>query len=102
VHKRLIADHALRLYPGSVTPAALKTLRWGVAALGSSDYKEVQEKEMVKAEPKTVGFEGLCDPATGFFCKYDGGKIVGEDKGGSDSSMGITGGKKSGEKRTGL
>ena len=50
---------------------------------------------------KKVGFEGIPDPTTGYYCMYSSGKLMGE-AGRSDAEMGITGGKKSGEKRTGL
>ncbi|GMI48561.1 hypothetical protein TrCOL_g522 [Triparma columacea] len=98
--KRLIVEHAIRLHPGKITISNSKDVIYGISSIGSTSYTTLSTSDMVKVEEKEVGFEGVCDPGTGFFCKYDGGKIVN----GADGDKGVkaTGGKKSGEKRTGL
>eukprot|EP00520_Triparma_pacifica_P010658 CAMPEP_0118654422 /NCGR_PEP_ID=MMETSP0785-20121206/12388_1 /TAXON_ID=91992 /ORGANISM="Bolidomonas pacifica, Strain CCMP 1866" /LENGTH=213 /DNA_ID=CAMNT_0006547095 /DNA_START=233 /DNA_END=874 /DNA_ORIENTATION=+ len=114
VQKRIIFEHARRLQPGNFVNGGKTDVEWGVLKGrgdgnredqgGGEDYEEAEvitKFKKVDAGVGEVGFEGMPDPATGFFCKYDKGKIIETGKR-SDGEMRITGGKKSGEKRTGL
>lgn len=41
----------------------------------------------VKALERNIGFEGTADPASGYYCLYDGGRrVVGNKKGGGASN----------------
>ena len=110
--KRLIGEHAVRLYPRLQAESA--QLEFGLRRVerfvdnepeedGEGDFMIMGKCDSDKVSEKKIGFEGIADAATGYYCLYDGGKVkAGGGSGGSDSEMGITGGKKSGEKRTGL
>ena len=108
--KRLIGEHAVRLYPRLQADSV--ELEFGLRTVegfvdnepkedGECDFAIMGKCDSDKVSEKKIGFEGIADAATGYYCLYDGGKVK-AGGGGSDAEMGITGGKKSGEKRTGL
>ncbi|GMH87760.1 hypothetical protein TrVE_jg2824 [Triparma verrucosa] len=108
--KRLIAEHAQRIYPAMRATGETSALQWGLKSItafvdnkpeATSDEFVALSKIDEDVSEKKVGFEGIPDPTTGYYCMYSSGKLMGE-AGRSDAEMGITGGKKSGEKRTGL
>jgi hypothetical protein len=44
------------------------------------DKSILDEKSPPEGIEKMIGFEGTPDPATGFYCVYDGGKLqIGEE-----------------------
>jgi hypothetical protein len=94
----LLADHAKRLFPLKVTPQV--KLAWGyfqadtgstemtpttggttLSATGSwvvvdpkaSDNSSSKTKDF----DKSIGYEGTPDPSTGYYCKYNEGRLVG-------------------------
>lgn len=108
--KRLIAEHAQRIYPAMRATGGGGAFEWGFKSISAfiDNKPEASDEEFVglakidgDVSEKKVGFEGIPDAATGFYCMYSSGKLMG-DAGKSDAEMGITGGKKSGEKRMGL
>lgn len=76
-----ILKHAKRLYPLQVSNKV--TLQWAYAEGGDEDNKTwtTVDKSIVDGESlpegieKMIGFEGTPDPASGFYCIYDGGQI---------------------------
>ena len=38
--------------------------------------KAVLSETVMESLEKSIGFEGTPDPATGYYCLYDGGKIL--------------------------
>lgn len=65
------------------------TCEWGYLDSGDEDWKAVDVKTVMKDASadgieKSIGFEGKPDPASGFYCVYDNGKL----KLGEESSFG--------------
>lgn len=81
--RAIIAEHAKRLYPLQLT--SKKTLEWGyhTGEDENSEWKIVDKSCMtdaVEGLEKLIGFEGRPDPASGFYCVYDGGRLkLGEE-----------------------
>uniref|UniRef100_A0A7S1YEK3 Uncharacterized protein n=1 Tax=Grammatophora oceanica TaxID=210454 RepID=A0A7S1YEK3_9STRA len=76
VQKSLIIEHSRRLYPLQVSRKA--KLECAYFETESEDWK-VLEKKAVDAPDgiiKMVGFEGRPDPASGFYCRYEKGRLV--------------------------
>ena len=76
-------QHAKRLYP--LQFSSKKTLEWGYH---SGDDENVEWKlvdktavaDAVEGLEKLIGFEGRPDPASGYYCVYDGGRLkLGEE-----------------------
>lgn len=78
--RALIAEHAKRLYPVRVLPDA--AVEWGYdAADGDGDAEWIAvDKSKGEDAPdgieKRIGFEGISDKASGFYCYYHEGRIV--------------------------
>lgn len=76
--RAIIADHAKRLFP--IQLSSKKTLEWGYQTGDGEDseWKLVDKScltDAVEGLEKLVGFEGRPDPASGFYCVYDGGRL---------------------------
>lgn len=75
--------HGKRLYPLQVSKKS--TVEWGYTTDEDDGKWTVVDVKAALAEApdgfeKDVGFEGIPDPATGFYCVYDNGKLkVGEE-----------------------
>mmetsp|Transcript_53722 Transcript_53722/g.160846 ORF Transcript_53722/g.160846 Transcript_53722/m.160846 type:complete len:92 (-) Transcript_53722:190-465(-) len=89
MQRGLIAEHAKRLLPLQVLPKDV--VEW--AYIKDNDGEEewvLISKDICDDAPsgveKKMGFEGLPDPASGFYCHYDQGRLV--DR--SDESKSIT------------
>ena len=59
---------------------AKKTLEWGYFDAENEEWTVVDksildEITLPEGIDKMIGFEGKPDPATGFYCIYDGGKL---------------------------
>mmetsp|Transcript_27033 Transcript_27033/g.41459 ORF Transcript_27033/g.41459 Transcript_27033/m.41459 type:complete len:244 (-) Transcript_27033:37-768(-) len=83
--RALIADHVKRVAPGKVSPT--DRIQWGYRnGNDDGDYwtvinaKELDAKETPPDIEKLIGFEGIPDPASGYYCKYDAGKLVNADE----------------------
>jgi hypothetical protein len=114
----LLADHAKRLFPLKVTPQV--KLAWGyfqadtgstemtpttggttLSATGSwvvvdpkaSDNSSSKTKDF----DKSIGYEGTPDPSTGYYCKYNEGRLVGTVMSTSSSSSANAGGANASE-----
>lgn len=79
----LIAEHAKRLYPLRIK--SNDKVEWGYASGGDGDGewvavspKEAESVAVPEGAEKAVAFEGICDVATGFYCRYHEGKLVNE------------------------
>eukprot|EP01082_Thalassiosira_pseudonana_P006708 g6115.t1 g6115 contig20:831730-832702(-) len=80
--RALIAEHAKRLYP--VQLPANSVLEWGYLTPSNDDDSEgkwtIVDKSVGDDAPsgveKKIGFEGISDKATGFYCYYHEGRIV--------------------------
>ena len=72
--RALIAEHSKRLYPVQIPANAV--LEWGY--IDGEDWK-VMEKSNDDAPngiEKQIGFEGISDKASGFYCYYHEGRVV--------------------------
>ena len=73
--RALIAEHSKRLYPVQIPANAI--LEWGY--IDGEDWK-VMEKSNDDDAPngieKQIGFEGISDKASGFYCYYHEGRVV--------------------------
>jgi len=92
--RALIADHARRLYPLQVSPK--DKIDWGVKEISSSssdseDAWVMVDKSILEegsststalpdALEKLIGFEGTPDPASGYYCYYNEGRLVNAEK----------------------
>ena len=76
-------QHAKRLYPLQLS--SKKDLEWGYQTGDNEniEWKTVDKSCMantVEGIEKLIGFEGRPDPASGFYCVYDGGRLkLGEE-----------------------
>ena len=77
------SQHAKRLYP--IQMSGKKALEWGYLTGDDekSEWKIVDKScltDVVEGLEKLIGFEGRPDPASGFYCAYDGGRLkLGEE-----------------------
>lgn len=87
-------QHARRLYPLQVSPK--DKIDWGVKETSSSssdseDVWFVVDKSILEEESssdisvpdaleKLIGFEGTPDPASGYYCYYNEGRLVNAEK----------------------
>jgi len=74
-------QHARRLFPLQVSPK--DTVEWAYWNDEMDDWKIVDKtvleaSKVPKSVEKMVGFEGRPDPASGFYCFYNEGKLVNE------------------------
>ncbi|KAL9179576.1 hypothetical protein ACHAXT_008866 [Thalassiosira profunda] len=73
--RALIAEHSKRIYPVKIPANAV--LEWG--RMDGEEWVLVDKAsgdEAAKGIEKKVGFEGIADKATGFYCYYHEGRIV--------------------------
>ncbi|CAJ1934717.1 unnamed protein product [Cylindrotheca closterium] len=86
MQRGIIAEHGKRLFPLQVSKKS--TVEWGYkegdSDSDSGEWKVVDVKASLIDVPdgfeKDIGFEGIGDPATGFYCVYDNGKLkVGDE-----------------------
>lgn len=81
--RAIIAEHAKRLYPLQLS--SKKDLEWGYQTGDNEniEWKTVDKScltNAVEGLEKLIGFEGRPDPASGFYCVYDGGLLkLGEE-----------------------
>jgi hypothetical protein len=94
--KRLIGEHACRLFPELTSRQ--RELEFGVGK-GEGEWEVLaglDKGEVAGVPADEVGFEGVEDPATGYYCLYKQGKLVSgstEDKSkGSMDSKKVQGG----------
>jgi len=73
--KLISYQHARRLYPGKIS--AKSKLHWAVKEDETWSALDASSSAMEKGLDKSVGFEGISDPSTGFYCNYKEGRIVG-------------------------
>ncbi|KAL3811413.1 hypothetical protein ACHAXA_005314 [Cyclostephanos tholiformis] len=92
--RALIAEHSKRLYPVQIPPNAI--LEWGYR----SDSEEGGDADAVwvavdksrgddapSGFEKKIGFEGISDKATGYYCFYNEGRIVERGEAGEKTSL---------------
>lgn len=78
--RALIAEHSKRLHVVQIPENAL--LEWGYVDGQDEDEDEwiVVDKSKGDDSPpgieKKIGFEGISDPATGFYCYYHEGRVI--------------------------
>eukprot|EP00526_Cylindrotheca_closterium_P024106 CAMPEP_0113628170 /NCGR_PEP_ID=MMETSP0017_2-20120614/14596_1 /TAXON_ID=2856 /ORGANISM="Cylindrotheca closterium" /LENGTH=187 /DNA_ID=CAMNT_0000538465 /DNA_START=139 /DNA_END=702 /DNA_ORIENTATION=- /assembly_acc=CAM_ASM_000147 len=86
IQRAIIAEHGKRLYPLQVSKKS--TVEWGYMMQGDGDddgeWTAIDVKAALADAPegleKDIGFEGTGDPATGFYCVYDNGRLkVGDE-----------------------
>ena len=80
--RALIAEHSKRLYPVQIPANAV--LEWGMMN-GEEEWMEVEKSKGDDAPDgieKKIGFEGVPDKATGFYCMFKDGKVVERASGG--------------------
>jgi hypothetical protein len=71
------SQHARRLFPLQVSPK--DTIEWGYWEGSDEDGSWIAGDKTVEIPEKCeklIGFEGRPDPATGFYCLYDAGRLV--------------------------
>ena len=75
-------QHARRLFPLQISPK--DRIEWAYWDADGEDWiiagKEALEGDLPKGLEKLIGFEGRPDPATGFYCMYNEGKLVTSDE----------------------
>mmetsp|Transcript_29532 Transcript_29532/g.45078 ORF Transcript_29532/g.45078 Transcript_29532/m.45078 type:complete len:241 (+) Transcript_29532:90-812(+) len=83
MQRGIIAEHAKRLFPLQFT--AKDKVEWGYSGAGPDVAPEqgdwvVVDKSVANDAPsgteKKIGFEGKPDAGTGFYCHYEGGRMV--------------------------
>ena len=76
--RALIAEHSKRLYVIEIPSDAV--LEWGVRGDGEEGEWSVVDKSKgdgaAKGIEKKIGFEGISDDATGFYCYYHEGRVI--------------------------
>ena len=74
----LIAEHARRLFPLQVLKDS--KVEWAFCLEEPEDQWKVVDKSVLEGAPdgieKEIGFEGRPDPATGFYCMYNEGRLI--------------------------
>mmetsp|Transcript_15494 Transcript_15494/g.26242 ORF Transcript_15494/g.26242 Transcript_15494/m.26242 type:complete len:223 (-) Transcript_15494:57-725(-) len=79
--KAIIADHARRLFPLQVKPK--DNIEWAFWQEEPEEIWVVVENSALDGAPsgleKQIGFEGRPDPASGFYCLYNEGRLVDTD-----------------------
>jgi hypothetical protein len=78
MQRGIIAEHARRLYPLKILPK--DTIEWGYAASEEDETMKVVDKSAIEMVndgiEKKIGFQGKADPATGYYCHYENGRLV--------------------------
>ena len=95
------AQHARRLYPLQISKQ--DKVEWGYSSSSSdndsSSWSVVNTKEIATEAglEKKIGFEGTPDPASGYYCLYNGGRRVtaGESAGATEGKATKPNSKKS-------
>ena len=82
--RSLIADHAKRLHPLSVM--AKDKLEWGYCNSDGEWVGVAAVNDFVKNFEKEIGFEGIGDPNSGYYCHYKDGKVIALNTGESQST----------------
>ena len=97
--RALIAEHSKRLYPVQIPPNAI--LEWGYRSDSSVGEEEeaggggdavwvMVDKSRGDDAPagieKRIGFEGISDKATGYYCFYNEGRIVERGEAGGEKT----------------
>lgn len=81
--RALIAEHSKRLYPVQIPSNAV--LEWGYET-NDDEWVAVDKNkggdDVAKGIEKQIGFEGISDKATGFYCFYHEGRVVERDEAG--------------------
>lgn len=79
--RALIAEHAKRLYPLKISQKDV--LEWGYMKSNDDETYTAVSKSVCDDAPhgieKKIGFEGIPDPQTGFYCHYYEGRMVEKD-----------------------
>jgi hypothetical protein len=74
----LIAEHARRLFPLQVSKDS--KVEWAYCLEEPEVQWKVVDKLVLEGAPdgieKEIGFEGRPDPATGFYCMYNEGRLI--------------------------
>lgn len=73
-------QHARRLFPLQVSPQA--KVEWAFRADDAADWSVVASVSMDDLPDnidKIIGFEGRPDPASGYYCVYNEGRLVQSD-----------------------
>ena len=99
--RALIAEHSKRLYPVQIPPNAV--LEWGYllseekeeeaaggGVVGDAVWVIVDKSSGENAPAgieKKIGFEGISDKATGYYCFYNEGRIVERGEAGEKTSL---------------
>mmetsp|Transcript_16466 Transcript_16466/g.25695 ORF Transcript_16466/g.25695 Transcript_16466/m.25695 type:complete len:202 (-) Transcript_16466:109-714(-) len=79
--RSLIAEHAKRLLPLAVLPK--DKVEWGYVD-AEGEWKKVESlNEYPSSFEKSIGFEGIGDPKSGYYCHYKDGKVVAMNEGGA-------------------
>lgn len=81
MQRGIIAEHSKRLYPLKVLPK--DKVEWAFSTSFTpeqADWTLINVKDVAQNAPsgieKIIGFEGKPDPASGFYCHYEGGRLV--------------------------
>mmetsp|Transcript_8164 Transcript_8164/g.14803 ORF Transcript_8164/g.14803 Transcript_8164/m.14803 type:complete len:217 (+) Transcript_8164:141-791(+) len=90
--RALIAEHSKRLFIVEIPSDAV--LEWGVRGDGEEGEWSVVDKSKgdgaAKGIEKKIGFEGISDEATGFYCLYHEGRVIAkkeQPKGGAGAAF---------------
>jgi len=95
--RALIAEHSKRLYVLQIPEDSI--LEWGMKRSGEEEEGEEEVWTVVdkssgddapKGIEKRIGFEGISDEATGFYCYYHEGRVIAKSerpKGGAGAAF---------------
>ena len=72
--RALIAEHSKRLYPVQIPANAV--LEWGYIDEGDWTVMDKSKDDAPNGIEKQIGFEGISDKASGFYCYYHEGRVV--------------------------
>lgn len=76
--RALIEEHGKRLHLALASQAGKALLQVGYRPADGADFAPVGKKgaDDVPVDDAEIGFEGLPDPASGYYCSYKDGKLV--------------------------
>mmetsp|Transcript_19972 Transcript_19972/g.29918 ORF Transcript_19972/g.29918 Transcript_19972/m.29918 type:complete len:220 (+) Transcript_19972:95-754(+) len=80
LQRGIIAEHSKRLYPLKVLPK--DRVEWGFSTSPTPEQEDwiLVTKDAANDAPtgaeKSIGFEGKPDPASGFYCHYENGRLI--------------------------
>ncbi|KAJ1628755.1 hypothetical protein T492DRAFT_841342 [Pavlovales sp. CCMP2436] len=83
--RALIEEHAKRIYLALLAEVGKAPLQVGVRVADGFELVGKEDRALVSSEQ--LGFEGLPDPRTGYYCHYDNGRLQSSDSAKADKPI---------------